>query len=120
MKNKTTIISCAVTAAVAASAGVALSGLGVEKYDIDYHLTAVNEYVTEMSIDASEEMGADIVVLKVNGAEVDTALLPNGKLSSLPIVFSDLDNLSLDLYQRGKKIGTAEFNDKTLTAEVRK
>lgn len=119
METKTKIIGGAAAAAVAAAA-VALSGMGIEKYDIDYHLTAVNEYVTEMSLDASKEMGADIVVLKVNGAEVDTALLPNGKLTSIPIVFSDLDNLSLDLYQRGKKIGTAEFNDKTLTAEVRK
>lgn len=119
METKTKIIGGAAAAAVAASA-VALSGVGVEKYDIDYHLTAVNEHVTEMSLDASEEMGADIVVLKVNGAEVDTTLLPNGKLTSIPIVFSDLDNLSLDLYQRGRKIGTAEFNDKTLTAEVRK
>ena len=64
METKTKIIGGA-AAAVAAASAVALSGMGIEKYDIDYHLTAVNEYVTEMTLDASEEMGADIIHIAI-------------------------------------------------------
>lgn len=120
MNKKSKIIGGA-AAASAVAAAVALSGVGsTETYEIDYSLNPVNEYVTELSLDASEEMGADIVILKVNGDEIDTALLPDAKLRSVPLVFEGLDNLSIDLYCRGERIGTAEFDGDKLTAEVRK
>lgn len=105
-------------AAVAAATALIMTTPGGREVEFTYEITDKNEYVTEMRIDAPEELSVDIVELNLNGTFVDKTLLPDGKLTSAPIVFEDLSNLDIKLYRLGTVIGTAKFEDGMLKGEV--
>ena len=106
--------------AVAAAAALIMSnaggGAGVE---IPYTVEPKTEYVTCMTVEPPEDASVDIVELYCNGAAVDKALLPDGQLESIPLVFTDYERLELRMYRRGECVGTAEFEgDKLMYKEV--
>lgn len=107
-------------AAAVAAAALIMGSSGGTEIELTYEITQKNEYVTEMRIEAPDELSADIAELDLNGAEVDKTLLPDGKFESAPIVFSDLSNLEIKLYRLGEQVGTARFEDGALRGEIDK
>lgn len=111
MKNKVKKAAggTAAVAAVAAAA-VILNNAAVE---IPYEIEK-SEYSAYMTLDVPEDISADIVELYANNQLVCRSLLPGGRLETVPIVYSGLENLSLKLYERGNQIGEAEFDGEML------
>ncbi len=121
MKKKTKAIGgvSGGIAAAAAAAALVMTSTGGSSVAIKYEIVPKNEYVTEMKIDVPKECSADIAELNINGAEVCKTLLPDGKFTSAPIVFSSLDHLEITLYRLGKEIGKAHFDGSGFSGEVR-
>lgn len=86
-----------------------------------YSIVRANPYCAEVHISVPEDFTPDIVTLKMNGMEVSKTLLPDGYISTYPIVVSDTGRLTLDMYVRGELAGYASFDeDGTLDISVKK
>lgn len=106
-------------AAIFVAATLAMFGISTDKViEADYSVEEQGN-IAEMSIDIPEEMSVDIVELLCNGETVTKALMPNGKLMTIPLVFSNLDNLELRLYKRGEVIGVGRFEGDKLHIALR-
>ena len=99
-------------AAVAMTVAVSLVGLqGDKAVELEYELIK-GDKVTELKVEAPETV--DIVELYCNDSIVTKTVLPTGTLKSIPLVFSDLENLELKLYDSGELAGVANFKDDKL------
>lgn len=85
---------------------------------MDYELIESSN-ATEMTIYPPEELNVDIVELYCNGEEVTKTVLPQGKLKSIPFVFTDLGNLEIRLYKLNECIGIGNFKDNELYVAVK-
>lgn len=101
-------------ASIFVAATLALFGISGENVsEVNYTIEEKGN-IAEMTVDVPEEMSADIVELLCNGETVTKALMPSGKLMTIPLVFSNLDNLELRLYKRGEVVGVGKFANKKL------
>lgn len=101
-------------AAIFASAMIALFGISGEgAVEVEYSIVT-QDSVCEMSVNPPEEARADILELYCNDGLVTKTVLPNGTLKSLPLVFSDLENLELRFYKLNEVIGIGKFKGKKL------
>lgn len=97
--------------AVFAAATLAFFGLnGNTAIETKYEIIK-GDKVAELVIYPPEDVGVDIVELYCNESLVTKTLLPEGRLKSIPLVFSDLKNLELRLYKRGKVEGIGKFDE---------
>lgn len=102
--------------AVAVAAGILVGTMTPEKIEIPYEVYQVNQYVSEMKIDIPQEESVDLVEMYVNDSYVDNALMPDGTFKSIPLVFTECNNLTFKMYKQGNVCGTADFdeNDKLI------
>lgn len=101
-------------AAIFVAATLAMFGIsGDTIVEVDYTLTTENN-LSELSLSPPEEASVDIVELYCNDELVTKTVLPDGKLKSIPFVFSDLSNLELRLYKLNEVIGIGKFDDNKL------
>lgn len=98
-------------AAVAIAAGTMLGVMTGTEEKLDYNIYVVSPYVSEIEIEEPKGESIDKIELYCNGEFVDNALLPEGTIQSIPLVFTDLENLEIKLYKQGKSAGTASFNE---------
>lgn len=101
------------------SAGIVTAGIvaGVTYnsiIEVPYEIKIVNQYLSSLEINMPQKENVDLVELYCNGNYVDNALLPNDKLIAIPLIYTNLDNLSLKMYNHGKQIGTGKFKDDKL------
>lgn len=75
-----------------------------------YSIVQANPYCAEVHITVPDEFTPDIVTLKMNNMEISKALLPDGYISTYPVIVSDTDRLTLDMYVRGEIAGYASFD----------
>ena len=88
--------------------------------EIGYSFTQASERSKTITIDVPEYLSADIVTMYVNGAEVNTVLLPgNPNFTTIPVVFEDLSNIEFKLYRMGEEIGSARFIDDILKTNAK-
>lgn len=83
---------------------------GDKSMELDYHITK-SQQLYSLVVEVPEDLSADIMELRCNDGEVTSTLLPNNELKSIPLVFSDLSNLTIILHQRGDVIGLCTFDD---------
>lgn len=106
-------------AAIFTAAVLALFGISGETViEVDYSIEE-DANLAEMTVSPPDEMSTDIVELYCNGEKVTTALLPSGKLSSIPFVFSDLENLEIRFYTLGECVAVGNFKGDKLYAAVK-
>ena len=98
-------------AALAIAAGTIVGVMSNTSIEIPYNTYVVNQYVTEMSIGEPEGENIDLVELYCNGSLVDNTILPDGTFKSIPLVFTDLQNLEIKCYSTGKEKGSATFDE---------
>ena len=72
-----------------------------------------------MEIYAPQEYSFDIVELLCNGQSVTKTVLPNGKLTTIPFVFSNLDNCELRFSKLGEVIAVGNFKDDKLYIAIK-
>lgn len=120
MNKKKQTIAAGAAALVAGAAAVTMTANNTVNLDMDYHLDKTSEYSASLVIDIPDEFTGDIAELQLNGEEVTKCILPGGKLTTVPIVYSDMDNLSVKFYKLNKYIGSGKFESGKLHAEVQK
>lgn len=101
-------------AAVVASASIATGSIGLmnsKKVEIPYRVNVVNQYVSELDIDIPEEASVDLMVLYINENKIAQALKPDGTLKAIPLIFSDLDNVTVECQNHGRIIGECVFDN---------
>ncbi len=108
-KKKVTIMSSTI-GAIAIAAGTTLGILYNNQTELQYNISNVNEYVVEMKIEEPKEENIDLIELYCNDNFVDNTILPDGAFRSIPLVFTDLENLEIKCYSKGKEKGIASFN----------
>lgn len=121
MTTKTKTISGVAGAAVVAAgitAGVTLTG--TDEIDLYYSLHSENNYTQTMTLEIPSNFTADIAELQLNGAEVTKCVLPQGELTTLPIVYTDLSNLQVKFYKLNNYVGEGKFEGDKLVATVSK
>ena len=101
----TGIAACAIVAALSVVAP------GDAAFEMDYTIEREHEYAHSLVLDAPEGLTADIVELKVNGELVTECVLPDNKLTTVPVVFEDIHNCSLVLYKKGEEVGRGNFDE---------
>lgn len=109
MENKDKAIAGG--AAVLASAAIAAVGISGGETTLKgrYEIHNINAYESQINVYVPNEIKPDICELKLNDLTVTKTLLPHGVFHVYPIVASDTEYLSLDLYVKGDLAGTAEF-----------
>ena len=106
-----------VTATSTAIAGVAIAtalyaGLSVEnKTEIPYSINVINQYSSELVVTPPKSEKVDLVKLYLNDNFVDVASMTNDSLKSIPLMFTDLDNLTVECYSENEVVGIIEFDD---------
>ena len=119
MTNKRKTITASIVAGLFAVTTLAMFGISGETViEMDYNIVN-GETVTSMEVYPPEEMSVDIIELYCNGEFVTRTLLPNGKLQSIPFVFTDVGNLELRFYKLSECIGIGNFKDKILYVAVK-
>lgn len=112
-KNQKKITATA--SSLAAAAAIALGSIGIinsQTEKLNYEVYVVNQYVSEIAIDEPKTESVDKIELYCNGDYVDNTILPDGTIKSIPLVFTNLENLEIKMYKQGKNVGTATFNEK--------
>ena len=97
--------------AVAATAGVILGTTNNSKIEIPYSVNVVNQYISELVVTPPKSENVDLVKLYLNDNFVDVASMTNDSLKSIPIMFTDLDNLNVECYSENKVVGVIEFDN---------
>lgn len=117
-KKKGAITGAAAVFVVAALAMFGISGENI--IEADYTITE-NGNVSEMAINLPEEIAdeTDIVELMCNDNSVTKTLMPNGKLKTIPLVFTNKENLLLRLYKQGEVIGIGKFEEEKLYIAIK-
>lgn len=111
MSNKKKVSIGAGVTALFTAALLAFFGISGDKsMELNYHITK-SEQLYSLFVEVPEEISADVMELRCNDGEVTSTLLPNNELKSIPLVFSDLSNLTIILHQRGDVIGLCKFDD---------
>ena len=110
MKNKKKKGLAAGASAMIAAVALLIASNG-SSIEGTYEITNINPYESEMRISTPTEFKPDIAVLKLNDMEVTKILLPNGVISTYPLVISQPERLSMDMYIRGEKAATASFEE---------
>lgn len=113
MTNKKKKGAAAGVAALFTAAMVMFGISGEKAVEVNYSIVT-GESVCEMSVEMPEDVGVDIVSLYCNDGLVTKTVLPNGTLKSIPIIFSDLENLELRFYKLNELIGIGKFKDEKL------
>lgn len=104
----------ATVSGLAAAATVAISSIGIMSMnteELNYSINAINQYRYELTIDEPKSESIDKVELYCNDGLVDYTLLPDGSLNSVPLIFSNLDNLKIKMYKQGEEVGSAKFDE---------
>ena len=106
-------------AAVFCAAALAMFGISGDKtVEIGYEITE-NGNVTEMALSAPDDVSFGIAELFCNGQSVTKTVLPDGRLRSLPIIFTNLDNLEFKFYRLGEVAGIGKFEDGKIICAVK-
>ena len=117
MKKKTKIVAGIV--GLFAAATLAMFGIsGDTVIEMGYEINT-QENVSTMSVYPPEELSVDIVELYCNNNFVTRALLPNGKLTSIPFVFTNLSNLEIRLFKLTECVGIGNFKDEKLYVAIK-
>lgn len=116
-KKKKTIIGS--VAAIFCAATLALFGISGEtivemKYDITY-----DDGRAYMEVKAPDEYKLDVVELMCNNQSVTKTVLPDGKLTTIPFIFSNLGNCELRFSQLNKVVGIGSFKNGKLYVALR-
>ena len=118
MNNKKKSITAGV-AAVFCAATLALFGISGDKaMYVDYELAQDNNKA-ELALTVPDDFGADIAELLCNDMSVTKAVLPNDKLTTIPFIFTDLNNLEIRFYRVGEVIGIGKFEDGRIKVAVK-
>lgn len=90
---------------------------GDKTVELTYHIEA-NDQTTSLFVDVPDKIEADIMELYCNDGQVTKTLLPKNELKSIPLVFTDLSNLTIRLYKYDEVIGLCKFDadDKLICA----
>lgn len=96
-------------AAVAVAAIVAINGGGSIKGG--YEIKEINPYKSEVHFDMPEKFTPDIITLYLNDMEIAKTILPDGFISTYPLVVSEPSALTAEMYIRGEKVATGKFRD---------
>ena len=94
--------------------GAAMSIIALTPSDpieIPYEIYNKSQYITAMKLDMPLDETVDLVELYVNNTYVDNAIMPNGVFKSIPLVFTNNENLSFKMYHQGELCGTGKFNE---------
>lgn len=75
--------------------------------------------VTSMLVQPPEELSSDVIELYCNDELVTKAVLPNGKLTSIPFIFTNLENLEIRFYKEGEVVGIGNFEGKKLYGAIK-
>lgn len=108
-------------AAIFIASTLAMFGISGENIiEADYSVTDKGN-VAEMAIELPEEISdeTDIVELYCNDNSVTKTLMPSGKLRTVPIVFTNLENLELRFYKLGEVIGVGRFEGEKLYIAIK-
>lgn len=106
-------------AAVFCAAVLAMFGIsGDEVIEMEYEI-AESGNMCEMAISAPDDVSFDIAELLCNGQSVTKTVLPDGRLRSLPIIFTNLDNLEFKFYRLGEVVGIGKIEDGKLKCAVK-
>lgn len=97
---------------IVVTAAVGTSLLSTPSINIDYDINNVNEYVTQLSIEEPKNEDIDLIELYCNDKLVDKSIFPDGSFQSVPLIFTNLNNLEIKMYKQGQYVGSAKFNDK--------
>lgn len=97
--------------AVAITAATLIATLTPQTIEIPYDVYVNSQYVSEMKIDIPQEESVDLVEMYVNDSYVDNALMPDGTFKSIPLVFTNHNNLTFKMYKQGNVCGTGSFNE---------
>lgn len=107
------------TAALFCAATLALFGISGEKIiEAEYNITQ-NETNASMEIIVPNEYSFDIVELLLNGQSVTKTVLPDGKLTTIPFIFSDLSNCELRFSRLGEVVAIGNFKDDKLYIAIK-
>lgn len=120
-KQKTmTAAGGGIAACVAAALlSVTLNGAGQAEFEMDYSFQRESEYSQTLVLESPENFTADITELYLNGELVTDCVLPYGELTSIPLVFSNMESCSLKFYKMGEEVGNGSFDvDGTLNVTV--
>ena len=119
--NKKITAAIAGTGAAALTAALAITADPTADITGTYSISEVNPYTSVLSVAVPEEFTPDICELKLNDISIAKTLLPGGDISTYPVILSEPDRLSMDMYVRGDIAATAVFNDDgTITITVDK
>ena len=103
----------------AALLSVTLNGSGQAEFEMDYSFKRRGEYSQTLILESPENFTADVTELYLNGELVTDCVLPYGELTSIPLVFTDMEHCRLQFYKMGEEVGYGEFDvDGTLTVTV--
>lgn len=111
--KKITAISSGI-GAVAIAATISFTALTSKPIEISYEIHNNSEYTIGMKINVPQNEEVDLVELYVNDLYVDNALMPNGEFVSIPLVFTNYDNLSFRMYNHGDLCGIGKFEGNKL------
>lgn len=118
--KQTTITAGGVgTAAIAAIVALSLNSAGDAEFRMDYFFERNSGYSQTLVLESPENFTADITELYLNGELVTDCVLPYGRLTSIPLVYSDMEACSLKFYKMGDEVGNGTFDeDGVLTVTV--
>lgn len=109
MSTKSNVAVGAAAVLSAAAVAVGTMSSATEQIYGSYDIVRHNEYMSEIRLDIPSEFTPDICELKLNDLDIEKALLPYGTFKVHPMVVTEPEYLSLDLYVVGDKAATAEF-----------
>lgn len=98
-----------------------LAGGSGEVVTCQYEIKQKSDYVSELKIDMSDELyGMDKMEFYLNSELVDSSDNPEATFTSIPMVFSDLNNCYIYGYQEREPFAVGVFDGKTVKFIVRK
>lgn len=107
-KGKKTAATVSTAIIAATVAFFSMTGTVVEG---TYEISKIDENRTAISISVPEEIQADIYELYFEDALIDKALLPAGKIITIPVLLTEPELLNVKVYRLREMIGAGELKD---------
>jgi len=117
-KNKKTTATVGAAVIAATVAFFSMTGIVMEG---TYKVTDIDENRKAITITVPEELQADIYELYFEDALIDKALLPDGKVITVPVLLAKPELLNVKIYRLREMIGTGELQeDGTIKLKVKR